>query len=430
MDVTLSYALSDGAILRSASQSMAAGQSTGQPTSQRQVALTIQAGPATEGRSAPLNLGLILDHSGSMAGRPLDTVKQAALRLVERLGAEDRLSVIGFDHRAKIVVTNQVAANPGMMRVAIAQLEAGGGTAIDEGIRLGIEEMAKGKQDTISQAMLLTDGENEHGSNERCLKLAALAATYGITINTLGFGNHWNQNVLEQIADAGGGSLHYIERSEDVLGTFSRLFERMQSVGATNAYLSVELHPSVRLAELKPMAQVEPEVIELTPMMIPDSDPPRWEVRLGDVMAGRPRVVLANLYVGALEPGEQSIAQVSLRYDDPSAGLVNQVLGPVAIVIQSGAEQSLPNPEVQRSVLALAKYRQTQIAEAKLNAGDRQGAATMLQTAAQTALQLGDEQAATVLQRSATQLQGGEDLSEGDRKLTRIVSKTILQDPE
>jgi len=37
---------------------------------------------------------------------------------------------------------------------------------------LGIEELAKAKKETISQAFLLTDGENEHGDNNRCLKFA------------------------------------------------------------------------------------------------------------------------------------------------------------------------------------------------------------------------------------------------------------------
>jgi Ca-activated chloride channel family protein len=82
---------------------------------------------------------------------------------------------------------------------------------------------------------------------------------------------------------------------------------------------------------------------------------------------------------------------------------------------------------VQQHTLALAKYRQTQLAEQKLQQGDRAGAATMLQTAAQTALQMGDTNAATVLQTSATTLQAGAELSEADKKKTRIVSKTILQ---
>jgi Ca-activated chloride channel family protein len=41
---------------------------------------------------------------------------------------------------------------------------------------------------------------------------------------------------------------------------------------------------------------------------------------------------------------------------------------------------------------------------------------------------MGDVSAATVLQNSATRLQAGEELSESERKKTKIVSKTILQD--
>jgi Ca-activated chloride channel family protein len=51
----------------------------------------------------------------------------------------------------------------------------------------------------------------------------------------------------------------------------------------------------------------------------------------------------------------------------------------------------------------------------------------MLQSAAKTALQLGEKNAATVLQTNATRLQVGEELSEGDLKKTRIIAKTRLQ---
>jgi Ca-activated chloride channel family protein len=40
---------------------------------------------------------------------------------------------------------------------------------------------------------------------------------------------------------------------------------------------------------------------------------------------------------------------------------------------------------------------------------------------------MGDKSGATVLQTSATRLQEGEQLSEGERKKTRMVSKTILK---
>ncbi|MBD2040978.1 vWA domain-containing protein [Microcoleus sp. FACHB-672] len=395
-----------------------------QASSQRQLSISISAIAAEMDRNVPLNLCLILDHSGSMSGRPLETVKQAAHRLVDRLNPGDRLSVVAFDHRAKIIVPNQAIEDRGRIKKQIDKLHPEGGTAIDEGLKLGIDELAKGKKDRISQAFLLTDGENEHGDNNRCLKLAQLATEYKLTLNTLGFGDHWNQDVLEKISDAAGGNLAYIERPDQAVDVFSRLFSRIQSVGLTNAYLLLSLMPKVRLAELKPIAQVIPDAIELPVQREAD----RIVVRLGDLMKDAPRVILANLYLAQLAQGRQTIANLQIRYDDPAAGVegVLSEVVPVDANFQSVYQPAI-NPEVQKHILALAKYRQTQLAEAKLQQGDRAGAATMLQTAAKTALQMGDKGAATVLQSSATQLQSGEELSEADRKKTRIVSKTVLQ---
>ncbi|MFM7428123.1 MAG: vWA domain-containing protein [Elainella sp.] len=399
-----------------------------QAVSQRQLAVSLNA-IAESAHKAPLNLCLILDHSGSMNGRPLETVKQAAHSIVDHLSPGDRLSIVVFDHKAQVLVPSQVIENPAEVKVEINRLRASGGTAIDEGMRLGIEELAKAKKDTISQAFLLTDGENEHGSNERCLKLAQLAASYNLTLSTLGFGNHWNQDVLEQIADAAGGALAYIQNPEEAVGEFNRLFNRVQSVGLTNAHLLISLLPQVRLAELKPIAQVLPETIELAAAPQPsETGQEQYAVRLGDLMLDAPRVVLTNLYIGQMAIGEQPIAQLQVRYDDPVSGETN-LLSERLIVTAEAANLYQPaiNPQVQQHVLALAKYRQTQIAEMKLVQGDRAGAATMLQSAAKTALQMGDYNAATVLQDNATRLQDGEELSEADRKKTRIVSKTVLQ---
>lgn len=395
-----------------------------QPSSQRQLAVSISAIAEAAGRSAPLNLCLILDHSGSMQGQPLTTVKQAAHRIVDSLSPGDRLSIVVFDHKAKVLIPNQVIEHAAGVKVEINKIKANGGTAIDEGMRLGIEELAKGKRDTISQAFLLTDGENEHGDNDRCLKLAELAADYNLTLSTLGFGDHWNQDMLERIADAAGGSLTYIQKPEAAVDEFSRLFSRIQSVGLTNAHLILSLVPQVRLAELKPIAQVVPETVELPVMQEAD----QFIVRLGDLMLDAPRVVLVNLYAGQLAEGQQAIATLQVRYDDPARGeegLLSERIPVEANVLS--AFQPAANPQVQQHVLALAKYRQTQIAETKLQQGDRAGAVTMLQSAANTALQMGDQGAATVLQDNATRLQSGEELSESDRKKTRIVSKTVLQ---
>ncbi|MGG6264759.1 vWA domain-containing protein [Leptolyngbya sp. AN03gr2] len=398
-----------------------------QLSSQRQISIAIEALPNSTSRDIPLNLCLVLDQSGSMEGRSLKTVKQAAERLIDRLSPGDRLSIVTFNHKAKVIFPNQIVDEPILAKAALDRLEAAGGTSIDEGIRLGIEETAKGKKETVSQMFVLTDGENEHGDNDRAVKLAQVATGYGLSINSLGFGNHWNQDILEKIADAGGGALSYIQEPEQAVKEFGRLFDRVQSVGLTNAFLRLALAPGTRLAELKPIAQVAPETIELLVQQEGDLA----IVRLGDLMIDSPRVILANLYVGQLPEGKNTIAEVQIKYDNPAIGQSELISETFPIEIASQAQyQPAIDSEVQQNILALAKYRQTQIAESRLKQGDRQGAVTMLQTAAKTALQMGDRTAATVLQNNATQLNSGEELSESDRKITRLVSKTTLQEAD
>ncbi|MDJ0571296.1 MAG: VWA domain-containing protein [Pleurocapsa sp. MO_192.B19] len=392
-------------------------------SSQRQLSLGISAIADSPGKDLPLNLCLVLDRSGSMAEKPLEMVKKAAIGIIEKLKPGDRISIVTFHHRAKVVVPNQLVGNIEPIKQKIRLMVADGGTSIDEGMRLGIKEVAVSNQHCVSRIFLLTDGENEHGDNLRCLKLAELAAEYNVTIDTLGFGEHWNQDILEQISDSAQGTLVYIEQPNQATLEFERLFARAQAVGLTNSCLTVELMPKVRLAELKPVAQVAPETIEL-PIKLEGN---YFTVRLGDLMMDRPRVILINFYINQLPPGTNKIAAVQLRYDDPGSNQKNLHSDILVIEVDSQNQyQPQPNDMVQNHILTLAKYRQTQIAESKLQNGDRSGAATMLQTAAKTALQLGDKEGATVLQANATRLQIGKDLSKGDRKKTRLVSKTIL----
>ncbi|HAC62730.1 MAG TPA: hypothetical protein DCF68_04145 [Cyanothece sp. UBA12306] len=395
-----------------------------QSSSQRQLAISLWATSEASDRILPLNLCLIIDHSASMRTQAIDKVKEAANYLVDGLGPNDRLSVVAFNHHAELIVPNQYVDDIYTVKETISRLKSSGGTNIDEGMKLGIKTSALGKEDRVSQIFLLTDGENEHGDNERCLKLAQVAAEYNITLNTLGFGSHWNQDILEQIADLAGGTLCYIEQPEQALTEFSRLFTRAQSVGLTNAYLILEFIPEVRLAELKPIAQVEPETVELTTQTEENS----YIVRLGDLMKDISRVVLVNFYLSQLSPGKHTIGTIQVRYDDPCSSKEAILSEKMPVIVEGQPSyEPLVDANVQRSILTLAKYRQTQLAESKLNEGDRAGAATLLQTAAKTALELGDQGAATVLQENATTLQAGEELSQAQRKKTRIASKTILQ---
>ncbi|MEM9272564.1 MAG: VWA domain-containing protein [Cyanobacteria bacterium P01_F01_bin.143] len=393
--------------------------------SQRQLSLEVSAIAESMDYNLPLNLCLVLDCSGSMKGKPLETVKQAAIAIIEKLQPGDCISVVAFNNEANVIVPCQSIGDIAKIKQLIDKLEAAAGTAIDRGMKLGIKEISQRKRNTVSHICLLSDGENEHGNDQRCLQFAKLAAEYKITINTLGFGEHWNQDVLEKISDLANGTLSYIEEPDQALIEFEQVLARLQTVGLTNAHLIVELSTGTRLGNLKPITQVAPEAVEI-PFKLEGNS---FKFRIGDLMTDKARILLINLYLNQLFPGNHQIATVQISYDNPTIGAEN-LLSPIYPITIDSQEEYYPqlNQQVQQSILMLAKYRQTQIAEAKLQQGDKLGAVTMLQNAAKTALQLGDDTSATVLQTSATRLQTAGELSPKEKKQTRLASKTSLSE--
>lgn len=402
-----------------------------QAMNQRQLAIFVSASAdATSesvNRNASLNLCLILDCSGSMVGEPLQTIKQAAQSLVTQLKPGDRISVVVFDHSARVLIPNQLVKdtqNTEGIKARIIGLEPKGGTAIDRGIRLGLKALAKGKQDTVSQAFLLTDGNNQHGEHKRCLQIAELAARQQLTLNILGFGNQAHKNMLEEIASAGGGTLYFIEQLEKVVDAFSSLFDRAEPVELKNAYLLLTLNPGVRLADRNPIAGVVPNVVELTVQ----TQGNKTVVPISDLMPDIKQILIANLYIENLPEGKHTIANLQIRYDEPAQNRVGLLSESISIEATSTSSyQPHLNPEVQHYTLALAKYRQTNLAELRLQQGDRVGAVNLLRAAAETAHHMGDEETTQVLQSSATRLQSGEEFSESEIEKIRIVSKTIFQ---
>src|SRR5262249_23310809 len=68
--------------------------------------INFNAAEASQGRHT-LNLSLVLDRSGSMAGQPLKQAIRAAQTLVEHMTSEDILSVVTYDDTIATILTSQ-----------------------------------------------------------------------------------------------------------------------------------------------------------------------------------------------------------------------------------------------------------------------------------------------------------------------------------
>src|SRR6185503_10647131 len=89
-----------------------------------QIGLLIELSADQPPRRAPINVALVLDRSGSMAGPPLQAAKHAATRFDELLGSKDRLSVIVFDDDVATIF-GPAPAGDHAARDAIARVQSG-----------------------------------------------------------------------------------------------------------------------------------------------------------------------------------------------------------------------------------------------------------------------------------------------------------------
>src|ERR1700676_4700715 len=69
----------------------------------------------------PLNFALVLDHSGSMKGAKLRSVKEAVKMLINRLEPTDYVSVVIFDDTAQVIIPSMPANDKPGMTAAIDQ---------------------------------------------------------------------------------------------------------------------------------------------------------------------------------------------------------------------------------------------------------------------------------------------------------------------
>ncbi len=73
--------------------------------------LRVHGDPPASAERTPLNLGIVLDRSGSMSGPPLEHAKDAAALLVRRLWPEDVVSVVAYDDEVQTIAELTVAGH-------------------------------------------------------------------------------------------------------------------------------------------------------------------------------------------------------------------------------------------------------------------------------------------------------------------------------
>lgn len=158
---------------------------------------------------APINVGLVLDRSGSMSGQPLAHSLKACQYVTDQMGEGDLLSMVAFDDEVETIFPPEKVIYKDGMKSKIAAIEPGGATNLSGGLPLGAQFVTDAKQDgMVNRVLLLSDGHANEGITDRG-KLSRIAKEYqsmGIGISTLGVGHRFDEELMEAIADGGGGN--------------------------------------------------------------------------------------------------------------------------------------------------------------------------------------------------------------------------------
>jgi len=207
-------------------------------------------------KSAPLNVSLIIDCSTSMQGILMDTVKSTAIELIRQLRKNDILSIVAFSDRAEVVLPAGKRLDTTQIEAGIQMLQPKGGTEIYRGLDAGYQEICKFLDPNHTNHMILITDGRTYGDDANCLKLAGQAATQGIEISTLGIGDRWNDELVDKLAAATGGSTLYVTNPKDIRHYLKDKFRGLSQRYAENVVFT---HNMLSTVEMRYAFRLYPE---------------------------------------------------------------------------------------------------------------------------------------------------------------------------
>ena len=371
----------------------------------------------------PLNLSLVLDKSGSMQGQKIQNLRDAAKLVVDRLGSQDTISIVAFSDRKYLIAESQPVSDKAELKKKIDRIRDGGGTAISGGMSQGLAELDKAvSPDRVSRMLLLTDGQT-FGDEKQCKKLGKQAGDNGIVVNALGLGDDWNEDLLDDIAEASGGVADFIDSPDKIVAFFEQAVQSMQDTVVQNAQMVLRLANGITPRQVW---QVLPMISNLGYRPLSDRD---VQVTLGELEKGQPRSLLVELLVGARPEGSYRIAQAEISYDVPGLKLVGEkVKADILLNLTADAVQAKRyDPEVMNVVEKVTAFKlQTRaLEEAKM--GNVAGASQALRAAATRLLEMGEQDLAQSAMEEADNLDKSGQMSSYGTKKLRYQTRKLTQ---
>lgn len=260
-------------------------------------------------KRAPVNLAVVIDRSGSMSGSKIENARRAASRLVDLLDENDRLSIVHYG--SDVSSMGGVFCTPEnkvKLKRYIANISDEGGTNIGDGLAVGEKHISRALSDfRVNRVLLLSDGQPTVGitTANGLSNVVRGIRNRGVSVTSLGVGADFNEDLMQRLADVGGGSYGFIsDRDPSAMATlFQRDLEQAGTMVARTVQLSFDLPSGVRFVEVygRPVSQVGNKVI----ISMPDFSARQVE-----------KLVVHFAASPAVRQGSVDIASFQLAYTD------------------------------------------------------------------------------------------------------------------
>jgi len=193
------------------------------------VRLVAPAKPTDVGETprAPLDLALVIDRSSSMAGRPIAAALESAVRIVNGLRDDDRVTVVAFDDRIEVIQALTPVTDRATLVSRIRSIDSRGSTNLFGGWEEGVKQLAPfTRKDRIARVILLSDGQANQGllNESEIFAQVAKAAGAGVTTSTVGLGHGFNESLMTGMANAGEGIANFGQTADDLDEAFEEQF--------------------------------------------------------------------------------------------------------------------------------------------------------------------------------------------------------------
>ncbi|OYD95301.1 hypothetical protein CDG76_09980 [Nostoc sp. 'Peltigera membranacea cyanobiont' 210A] len=305
-----------------------------------------------------LNLSLVIDRSGSMAGAPLHHALKAAESVVDRLEPNDILSVVVYDDEVDSVVPPQAVTNKSTLKNSIRKVRAGGITNLSGGWLKGCEHV-KTRLDPqkINRVLLLTDGHANMGIQDPKILTATAGqkAEEGIITTTLGFAQGFNEDLLIGMARAATGNFYFIQSIDEATEVFSIELDSLRAVVGQNLKVTLELADGVSLVDTLSLAKVT------------QNNAGQAVITLGELYEGEDKLLGLSLGILSAQVGELPVMKLHYSADVVQDDRIQSVSGTVDVVAKVGTVEEAAFAATSHIILELSRLTIAKAKETGLN---------------------------------------------------------------